>query len=179
MPLFDKTEKVILVDEQDHEIGEAEKLTAHQLGQLHRAFSIFIFLHSAEENRLLIQQRHLDKYHSGGLWTNTCCSHPRPGESIMVAAERRLQEEVGLKIPLKRVGAFMYKAAFDNQLIEHEYDHVFVGYTHNKEVPYNPTEISAVRWITLPELQLELEQYPHKFTPWLRRALEIVLSVHP
>ena len=170
------TEYVILVDEQDREIGLAEKLLAHQNNQLHRAFSVFIF-RKKDKQELLLQQRALDKYHSQGLWTNTCCSHPRAGELIITAGERRLKEELNMITDLHDIGWFHYNVHFDNGLSENEIDHVLVG-----TVPYhtainpNPDEIHACRWVTLDDLQQELYQHPERFTPWLTLALEIVLS---
>lgn len=168
------TEYVILVDQQDQEIGRAEKLAAHQNNLLHRAFSVFIF-HNQPCVELLLQQRALTKYHSAGLWTNTCCSHPRPGETVVAAGERRLQEEVGITAKLKDLGWFHYNAHFANALSENEIDHVLVG-----EVPAdtfiraNPGEILALRWITLSDLRHEVLSYPEGFTQWLKQALEMI-----
>lgn len=170
---MNKKEKVILVDDQDNEIGTEEKLLAHQLGKLHRAFSVFIF--HPKTNELLLQQRQTDKYHSAGLWTNTCCSHPRPGEDIVTAGERRLYEEMGLKIVLHSVGAFQYTAYFDNGLIENEYDYVLLGFSDAKKIDYNKNEVATTRWISITDLQTELKKYPEKFTPWFSQALEIAL----
>ena len=117
-------EQVILVDQQDREIGVAEKLEAHRKGKLHRAFSVFLF---NAKDEMLLQQRAAEKYHSGGLWTNTCCSHPRPGEPTEAAARRRLREEMGISCNLNKAFDFIYRAEFDNGLIEHELDHVFIG----------------------------------------------------
>jgi isopentenyl-diphosphate delta-isomerase type 1 len=168
------TEYVILVDENDREIGTAEKLSAHEKNLLHRAFSIFIFRREPRLE-LLLQQRALTKYHSPGLWTNTCCSHPRPGESILAAAERRLQEEFGIQSTLKIVGRFHYNAHFPNGLSENELDHVLIGEvdTHIK-VHAHPDEIHAYRWVSIPELEEELTTKPTQFTPWLKQALEFV-----
>lgn len=168
---MNQQEYVILVDNHDHEIGVEEKLVAHQLGKLHRAFSIFVF--HQDTNELLLQQRQLTKYHSGGLWTNTCCSHPRPGEHIIAAGERRLAEEMGLQITLQSAGAFQYTAHFENGLIENEYDHVLIGFSHSKQVNYNKKEVAAVRWVSIPDLQTELTLQPEKFTPWFAAALAI------
>ena len=118
-------ENVILVDQEDQEIGVMEKMEAHEKGLLHRAFSIFLF---NDEQELLIHQRALHKYHSGGLWTNTCCSHPRPGESIEAAAHRRLEEEMGIECEMEKMFSFIYKAPLDNMLTEHELDHGLIGY---------------------------------------------------
>src|SRR6187455_3410060 len=120
----DNEEKVILVDALDNQVGIMDKMEAHEKGVLHRAFSVFVF---DGENRLIIQQRALDKYHSPGLWTNTCCSHPQPGEETKLAAMRRVTEELGVTIPLEKQFHFIYKAEFENGLTEHEFDHVFTG----------------------------------------------------
>jgi len=131
-------EEVILVDEFDQQIGVMEKMEAHEKALLHRAFSVFIFNSKGE---MLVQQRALTKYHSGGLWTNACCSHPRPGEDTLQAAQRRLKEELGFETPLKKIFDFTYKAVFDNGLTEHEFDHVFVGYYDGEVDPdYNEVE---------------------------------------
>ena len=132
------TEYVILVDQTDQEIGIAEKLAAHLENRCHRAFSIFIFRylnHPEQSPELLLQQRAFDKYHSGGLWTNTCCSHPRPGEAVLAAGERRLQEEFGIPASLRALGWFHYIAKFDNGLTENEVDHVLLGEIHPHTVP--------------------------------------------
>jgi isopentenyl-diphosphate delta-isomerase type 1 len=171
---MNKKEHVILVNEHDNTIGTAEKLAAHQLGQRHRAFSIFIFYQQGDTQTLLIHQRHPEKYHCGGLWTNTCCSHPRPDESTEAAAHRRLREEIGIDCALHHAGAFHYIAHLENGLTENEYDHVFVGYITEKTLHINPREIIATQWVTLPDLEKDLKQHPEKYTPWLLEALEVV-----
>ena len=167
---------VILVDENDHPIGEAEKIEAHQKALCHRAFSIFIFSQTNDQLDLLIQQRHPEKYHCGGLWTNSCCSHPRPGESTDAAAHRRLQEELNLTIALQHVGAFHYIAPFDNGLTENEYDHVYVGFTNNRHVNPNPDEIAAVKWEDVITLKKDMQKHPDRYTPWFAESLEIALA---
>lgn len=170
------SKQVILVDEEDNPIGEAEKIAAHQQGLLHRAFSIFIFHKPSQgEPLLLLQQRQSSKYHCAGLWTNTCCSHPKPGETVLAAAHRRLLEELGMQTELKEVGGFHYTAKFDNGLIENEMDHVLIGFTSDTTIAFNPEEIQAVRWITVSELLEELLQSPQNFTPWFAPALEVAL----
>lgn len=166
------TEHIILVDEHDNEVGTMEKLEAHQCGALHRAFSIFLF---HPDGRLLMQQRAQHKYHSGGLWTNTCCSHPRPGEETHAAAIRRLKEEMGMECDLTFLNSFVYKATFPNDLTEYEYDHVFVGVT-DKEPVLNPEEASDWKWITPKELQESMRQSPEHYSVWLHIALPDVLS---
>ncbi len=167
-------ESVVLVDAQDNKIGTAEKLHAHRLGLLHRAFSVFILRKQDGIIELLLQQRNVDKYHCGGLWTNTCCSHPRNDEDVVLAAERRLQEEMGLHIKLQLLSAFIYRAEFANGLVEHEYDHVLLGWYNNETFKINSDEVQDFRWISLIELQDGLECEPQIYTPWLSPALRIV-----
>lgn len=159
-------EQLILVNEQDVAIGIMEKMEAHEKALLHRAFSVFIFNSRGE---LLLQQRAKEKYHCGGLWTNTCCSHPRPLEDTMQAANRRLQEEMGFTTPLKKVFDFVYKAPFSNGLTEYEFDHVFVGY-HDGPVQINQTEASDYKYLSVEEVQTLLETSPDLFTPWFQIA---------
>lgn len=156
---------VILVDEHDVEIGTSEKLKAHQDGLLHRAFSIFIFNSKSE---LLIQQRANEKYHSGGLWTNSCCSHPLPNLDLVDCAIERLWEEMGLRVnELTVKNHFIYKAEFSNGLVEHELDYILVGHTNENPV-LNPEEAQNFKWITLDDLKTEMELHPHQFTFWLK-----------
>jgi isopentenyl-diphosphate Delta-isomerase len=156
-------EELILVDEQDNEIGTAEKILAHEKGLLHRAFSIFIFNDNCE---LMLQKRAISKYHSGGLWTNTCCSHPRPRESLVDATSRRLMEEMGIKCMLSRRFSFIYKAKLDKGLTEYELDHVFFG-IFNSEPKLNPKEAENWKFISLSNLLLDVENNPNKYTYWL------------
>jgi isopentenyl-diphosphate delta-isomerase len=168
------TEYVILVDKNDQEIGTAEKLTAHEKNLLHRAFSIFIFRREPRVE-LLLQQRAFSKYHSPGLWTNTCCSHPRPDESVLQAGARRLQEEFGISTDLKEVGRFHYNAHFPNGLSENEIDHVLIGEVPSDiQIHAHPDEIHAYRWVTVEELQEELRTKPQQFTAWLAKALALL-----
>ncbi|MEE9451671.1 MAG: isopentenyl-diphosphate Delta-isomerase [Gammaproteobacteria bacterium] len=169
-------EQIILVNEQNRAIGISNKLIAHQQGLLHRAFSIFILRHQAEDTEVLLQQRQTSKYHCGGLWTNTCCGHPSPGESILKAAEKRLQQEMGFTTTLKEVGNFIYKADLDNGLIEHELDHVFIGRTQLSDFNINPQEAMAFRWVKLSQLTALIKAKPEDYTPWLHQATEIVLA---
>jgi isopentenyl-diphosphate delta-isomerase type 1 len=170
----DPLEFVILVDENDTAIGSEEKLKAHQLGLLHRAFSVCIVRKYAEKWHVLLQQRALGKYHSGGLWTNTCCSHPRPDESTKNAAERRLKEEMGLLSDLTPIDKFIYRAELDNELIEHELDHVLIGEIDNVEINYNPDEVMAYRWVELSLLVNEIDKNPEQYTAWLKQVVKIV-----
>lgn len=167
------TEYIILVDENDNETGTIEKLAAHQQNLLHRAFSIFIY-RGQNQLEILLQQRAAGKYHCPLLWTNTCCSHPHPGETILEAGNRRLQQELGFTAKLRDLGWFHYNAHFDNGLSEHEIDHVLVGSMPEGVTPLpNPDEVKAVRWIAVQDLLSEMESNPERFTPWLREAMEI------
>lgn len=157
-------ERVILVDISDRQIGTAEKLAAHRQGQLHRAFSIFIL---NSQGQLLLQKRAKHKYHSGGLWTNTCCSHPRPDETLSIATQRRLQEEMGITCDLQELFNFIYRAELDHDLIEYEFDHVFVGYSDRHPI-INPNEAEDWQWIDLEKLQKDIQAHPEDYTYWLR-----------
>lgn len=159
-------EQVILVDEADREKGSMDKLEAHEKGVLHRAFSIFIF---NEKGEMLLQQRSLDKYHSGGLWSNACCSHPRPGESTASAASRRLKEELGFDTPLKKVFDFIYHVELDQGLTEHEFDHVYAG-EYSGTAPFNTEEVQAVQFAEMKEIHHSLKMDPDRFTAWFRLA---------
>lgn len=160
-------EEVILVDENDKELGTAEKLQAHKEGKLHRCFSAFIF---NSEGRLLLQKRAANKYHSAGLWSNTCCSHPRPGELTEAAAHRRLQEELGFDCLLTEAFQFTYKAHFDNGLTEHEFDHVFTGKFDGEVIP-NPEEVSDFKWVGMDELKKDIQDNPDTYTYWLKVSI--------
>ena len=161
-------EKVILVNEKDEPIGLMGKMEAHEKGLLHRAFSVFIF-NSKQE--VLLQQRAACKYHSPNLWTNTCCSHPREGESNLQAGERRLQEEMGMRVSLKEVFSFIYKAPFDNGLTEHEYDHVLVGYS-DAQPQINPEEVASWKWLSLEAIKEDILQAPEQYTAWFKIIFE-------
>lgn len=171
------TEHVILVDEQDNPLGTAEKLAAHRNNLCHRAFSVFIF-RKRRKLEVLLQQRAAHKYHSAGLWTNTCCSHPRPNEETLDAARRRLKEEMGIDTVLKWAGSFHYIAHFENGLTENEVDHVLTGTITNETIQADPEEVQAWRWISLSELKKELLHHPDHFTPWLQQALIIAERSH-
>ena len=155
-------EQVILVDEQDNPIGLMPKLEAHQKAVLHRAFSVFII---NDKGELMLQQRAKHKYHSPGLWTNTCCSHQREGESNVQAGKRRLQEEMGFTTDLREVTSFIYKAPFDNGLTEHEFDHVLLGYYEDDPV-INPDEAASWKWMPLEEVKNDIDNHPDIYTVW-------------
>ena len=157
-------EQVVLVNALDEEQGFMEKMEAHEKGLLHRAFSIFIF---NEKGELLLQQRALDKYHSGGLWTNTCCSHQREGESNIQAGSRRLFEEMGFKTELKELFHFIYKAPFDNGLTEHELDHVMIGYYDEAPV-INSEEVEDWKWMLIEDVKTDIEIHPEIYTVWFK-----------
>ncbi len=158
--------EVILVNELDEPVGTMEKMEAHEKAVLHRAFSVFIFNSKGE---MLLQQRAFQKYHSGGLWTNACCSHPYPGEDTLAAAKRRLKEELGFTTELKKAFHFTYKAPFDNGLTEYEYDHVFTGYYEGAIIP-DEEEVNAYCYQTMEEIDRGLISEPYKYTAWFRLA---------
>lgn len=158
---------VILVDEQDNPVGSMGKMEVHEKAILHRAFSVFIF---NEKGEILLQQRAVGKYHSAGLWTNTCCSHPRPGEDTMHAAQKRLKEEMGFSTELTKAFSFIYKAPFDNGLTEYEFDHVFTG-VYNGTVEPDPNEVSNYRYQSVGTIKNDIGLYPGKFTEWFKIAL--------
>ena len=159
-------EKVILVNKKDEEVGVEEKIKVHKEGKLHRCFSIFIFNSKGE---LLIQQRAKSKYHSALLWSNTCCSHPRPNEKLIEAAKRRLKEEMGIETDLKEIFSFIYKAKVGD-LIEHEFDHIFLGKFNGKPNP-DPNEVENWQWISPKELKKDIKKNPKKYTPWFKIIL--------
>jgi isopentenyl-diphosphate delta-isomerase len=161
-------EQVILVDEQDRELGACEKLQAHREAALHRAFSVFVF---DAAGRLLLQRRARTKYHSGGLWSNTACGHPRPGETTLAAASRRLREEMGFDCELREAFDFLYRAELPGGLVEHEFDHVFVGRFDGEPAP-DASEVEGWRRATLEELREDLRRRPGDYSFWLRVALD-------
>ena len=157
-------ERVILVDELDNPIGLMEKIEAHEKALLHRAFSVFIL---NERNEVMLQQRAAKKYHSPLLWTNTCCSHQREGESNIEAGQRRLQEEMGFNVPLKELFHFIYKAPFDNGLTEHELDHVMVGY-YNESPKINLEEVAGWKWMSLEDIKRDMNENSNNYTAWFK-----------
>ena len=157
-------ENVILVDEQDNQLGLMPKMQAHEKAVLHRAFSVFIF---NDKGELMLQQRAAHKYHSPLLWTNTCCSHQRDGESNIEAGKRRLIEEMGFKTNLKEIFSFVYKAPFDNGLTEHELDHVMIGNFNGTPI-INPDEVASYKWMTLEEVKKDIELQTKLYTAWFK-----------
>ena len=161
--MIDSEEHVVLVNEMDEELGTMEKLEAHRRGELHRALSIFLF---DDQGRVLLQKRADGKYHSAGLWTNTCCSHPRPDEMIVDAAHRRLMEEMRIATALEPQFSFIYRADVGEDMIEHELDHVFFGSWSGSPAP-DPMEVADWKYVALEELEKELSVHPDHFTAWL------------
>lgn len=171
------SDQVILVDTDDQEIGLADKLSAHQSGQLHRAISVIIFHESNDQLETLLQQRAAHKYHSANLWSNTCCSHPRPNEDTPASANRRLQEEMGINCELTHCGSFIYRSELENGLTEHELDHVFCGYLSNPNAfTINTDEAQAAKWIAVDDLQRDLITHPENYSSWLKQALKLALA---
>jgi isopentenyl-diphosphate delta-isomerase len=165
-------EQVILVDSDDREVGVMEKMEAHKQAVLHRAFSVFLF---NSQGKMLLQQRALTKYHSAGLWTNTCCSHPRPGESVENAASRRLFEEMGIAASISKAFDFIYKAELPDELTEYEFDHVFVG-IYDADVHPNHLEVANFVYQTIEEVTANLQSYPDKYTVWFKIAFPRVVA---
>lgn len=163
-------EQVVLVNERDESVGTMGKLRAHQEGALHRAFSVFLF---DDQGRVLLQRRAAGKYHSAGLWTNTCCSHPRPQETIIDAAKRRLMEEMGIATEVEHRFHFIYRAALDNGLQEHELDHVLFGRFAGPAIP-DPKEVGDWKYVSADALDEELKNHPDRYTVWLRECWQRV-----
>ncbi|OZV67492.1 isopentenyl-diphosphate Delta-isomerase [Winogradskyella aurantia] len=161
-------EQVILVDENDTPLGLMPKMEAHEKALLHRAFSVFVF---NDKNELMLQQRALHKYHSPGLWTNTCCSHQREGESNIQAGMRRLQEEMGFVTDLEESMSFIYKAPFDNGLTEHEYDHIMIGY-YNESPNINKDEVADWKWMNLEDVKADMALNQDHYTAWFKIIFE-------
>lgn len=163
-------EKVVLVDRQDNAIGEMEKMEAHEKAVLHRAFSVFVF---NNQDELMLQQRALEKYHSPGLWTNTCCSHPRSGETVLEAGHRRLVEEMGFDCEIEKIFDFIYKAKLDKDLTEHEFDHVLFG-RYNDVPEINPEEVESWKWMKMDDIASDMQAHPERYTIWFQIAFERV-----
>ncbi|SUY46897.1 isopentenyl-diphosphate delta-isomerase [Clostridium putrefaciens] len=165
-------EMILLVDQDDKEIGYGEKAEVHKKGIFHRAFSIFIFNSKGE---LLLQKREKNKYHSPSLWTNTCCSHQRMGENLNEATHRRLKEEMGFDAELEEIFKFSYNIEFNENLHENEYDHVFIG-KHNGEVTINPKEVEEFKWVDLKELNKDIKEFPKRYTYWFKLSIGKVIE---
>ncbi|MBT8317073.1 MAG: isopentenyl-diphosphate Delta-isomerase [Lutibacter sp.] len=161
-------EQVILVNEKDEQIGLMPKMEAHEKAVLHRAFSVFVF---NDKNELMLQQRAADKYHSPLLWTNSCCSHQRDGESNIEAGKRRLQEEMGFVCELEEVTSFIYKAPFDNGLTEHELDHIMIGY-YNDDPIINKDEVESFNWMLIEDVKKDIADRPEVYTEWFKIIFE-------
>lgn len=164
-------ETVILVDKHDTPVGTMEKMEAHRQGALHRALSVFVF---NDRKEMLLHKRAAEKYHSAGLWTNACCSHPRPEEKTLDAAHRRLQEEMGMSCPLDFQFTFLYQAPFDNGLTEHELDHIFFGMSNATPLP-NPAEVAEYAYVGIEEVKQKIVQDPHLFTVWFKSIMDLPL----
>lgn len=176
---MEQREYVVLVDEyghdlfnQDGRLSTMEKMEAHCRGLLHRAVSIFVF---NDRNELLLQKRTVNKYHSPEKWTNTCCTHPSPGETPLITAQRRLNEEMGLEAKLTEAFAYTYKADVGNGLTENEFDHIFFGVSNQNPNP-NPAEVSDWNWVTIEDLKQELIRNPEEYSPWLRQCFDKVIK---
>lgn len=167
-------EQVILVDSEDNAIGTMEKMEAHEKGLLHRAFSVFLF---NDQGELLLQQRASEKYHSGGLWTNTCCSHPRPEESIIEAGTRRLKEEMGINCPVEYAFKFTYKSALDHGLTEHELDHVLIG-KFNGSPSINIEEVKAWKYMHPKLIREDINNHPDNYTVWFKIVFDEVMNMY-
>ncbi|HET6991127.1 MAG TPA: isopentenyl-diphosphate Delta-isomerase [Bacteroidia bacterium] len=164
-------EQVILVDSRNRELGAMDKTEAHKAGKLHRALSVFVFNSKGE---LLMHRRAMGKYHSSGLWTNTCCSHPRPGENVAHAASRRLKEEMGMNTPLKELFDFIYKAELENGLYEHEADHVFIGTDNSDPVP-DANEVMEWKWMLPDDILKDMDVNPNNYTIWFQLIFKDVI----
>lgn len=174
--------RVVLVDVNDAELGTADKMQAHEKGLLHRAFSIFVVRETNGDKELLLQQRALSKYHCAGLWSNTCCSHPQLGENVKQSAINRLYEELGLTVDsLTWVDSHCYKAKLSNNLIEHEFDHLFVKKLSKQElnelqIHPNPEEVNEITWLSINQILRDMQDTPNKFTPWFKDTFNKVLT---
>jgi isopentenyl-diphosphate Delta-isomerase len=170
-------EYVILVDEQDRQIGTAEKMAAHKHGMLHRAFSIMLYRYNIENKlEMLLQRRSLTKYHTPHMWANSCCSHPRENETVFNAANRKLYQELNISAELQPISAFTYKVEFANGLIEHEYDHVLVGHYTEEVNNFNPEEVAETKWVEPHILEQDLVLNTDQYVPWLAKVVSTTLD---
>ena len=167
-PMEKQEEQVVLVNKNDEQIGLMPKMEAHEKGKLHRAFSVFVY---NDQGEMMLQQRALSKYHSPGLWTNTCCSHQREGETNISAGKRRLQEEMGFSTELENTISFIYKAPFDNGLTEHEFDHIMVG-NYNENPKPNPDEVADWKWMKPEAVKKDMQENPKNYTEWFKIIFE-------
>ena len=170
--MISDSEEVILVDQSDNPVGTMEKMEAHRKGVLHRAFSIFLFNDSGE---MLLQKRASAKYHTGGLWTNACCSHPRANETMQEALQRKLMQEMGITCPVKKAFSFTYRAELADGLTEHEYDHVFYGYFNEAPRP-NPEEVQDWKYMPVEALEKDIAMNPERYTPWFKIVVPKMLK---
>ena len=168
------TEQMILVNDRDEPVGIMEKMEVHKRGLLHRAFSVFVF---DSKGRFLLQQRATSKYHSSGLWTNTCCSHPRPNDKVEEAAARRLKEEMGITSNMKEIFSFVSKADLGKDIWEHEFDHVFLGKSDEFPLP-NKSEVSEWKWMSIESITNEIDNHPNDFTIWFQLIFKDVARVY-
>ena len=166
---------VVLVDANDNVVGSEDKLRAHQNGQLHRAFSIFVARRIHGKVEVLLQQRAFSKYHCGGMWSNSCCSHPQPDEDLKQSAQGRLHEELGFGLSdISWIGSHTYRALLVNGLIEHEFDHLFIGWDQNPLIKPNPDEVCATQWLTVEQIELAITNQSLEFTPWFAATFDKV-----
>ena len=165
-------DELVLVNIYDEEIGHGEKADVHKRGLMHRAFSVFL----VNDGKMLIQKRNVNKYHSGGLWTNACCSHPRQGEKLTEAVHRRMMEELGIDCAVEELFSFMYRTAFSEKLYEYEFDHVFLG-SYAGPIELNEEEATEIKWIDLQELKEDVVAHPEKYTSWFLIALHRMIGV--
>lgn len=172
---YGSNKKIILVDSDDRQVGMDTKINVHRLGLLHRAYSIFVFRTKKKRLELLLQQRAIDKYHSGGLWSNTCCSHPEPDIDMLEHAQWRLQQEMGFTVLLKRVGVFQYCSHLSNGIIESEIDHLFIGFTDIEEIKHNREEVLDTQWVAIAEIMKSIQKKPENYTSWFFKGLMLVL----
>lgn len=161
-------EHVILVDEKDNPIGIGEKLEVHRLAKLHRAFSILIY---NSKGKMMLQLRAKTKYHGGGLWTNACCGHPRPGEDLMAAMTRRLREEMGFECQLTKMLDYIYKVPLDKGMHEHEFLHVYKG-TYDGTPKLNPEEADGWKWMPVDDIKADIMMHPENYTPWFKLSMD-------
>jgi len=170
--MIDMNDELVLVNIDDEQIGTATKETAHKLALLHRAFSVFVY----NENKMLLQRRSIHKYHSGGLWSNACCSHPRNGKKLNVSVDNRLMEELGIRCPVQECFSFTYFSQYSEELFEYEFDHVFIG-KYSGKIDFDPEEIEETMWIEIPKLKQWMQKEPRHFSSWFLIAAPRVIKI--